>query len=130
MSTKLKIMATEDNNSGFSEKNSDNSRNNNGTLGGAGGVKKEPKGSFHKMTERAKEPEPVNERGIRENEEDHSIGSQKHERGAYASNEINPNNPRNQNNEGKEIKYPKKGYNHVENTGGTSEDELNKNNGL
>ncbi len=123
-------MATEDKNNGFSEKNSDNSRNNNGTLGGTGGVQKESKGSFHEMTERVKEGDKANERGIRENEENHSVGGQKQESGNYASNEINPNKPGNQNDEGKEIEYPKKGYNHVENTEGTSEEELNKNNNL
>lgn len=123
-------MTTEEKNNGFSEKDSDNSRNNNGTLGDAGGVEKESKGSFHEMTERVKEGDPVNERGIRENEENHSVGRQKQADGAYAPNEINPNKPGNQNNDGKEIAYPKKGYNHVENTGGTSEDELNKNNDL
>lgn len=123
-------MATEDKNNGFSEKNSDNSRNNNGTLGGAGGVKKESEGSFREMTERVKEGDPVNERGIRENEENHSVGDQKHEDGTYVSKEINPDKPGNQNDESKEIKYPKKGYNHVENIESTTEEELNKNNNL
>ena len=112
----------------LSEKASDNSRNNNGTLGSVGGGKRAPTGSFHKMTERAKEGEPVNERGIRENEENHAVGDVKYEGEKYASNEIDPNMPGNQNSEGKEIEYPKKGYNHVENTGGTSEEELNENN--
>lgn len=119
-------MAT-DKKSGFSEKNSDNSRNNNGTLGGSGGVVNEPKGSFHEMTERAKVPE-ANERGVRENEENHTTGDQKNEGGAYAENEIDPNMPGNQNSKGKEIRYPKEGYNHVDNPGGTSEEELDNNN--
>ena len=119
-------MAT-DKKSGFSEKNSDNSRNNNGTLGGSGGVPNEPKGSLHEMTERAKVPE-ANERGIRENEENHTTGDQKYEEGAYAENEIDPNKPGSQNPEGKEIRYPKEGYNHVDNPGGTSEEELDNNN--
>jgi hypothetical protein len=112
----------------LSEKASDNSRNNNGTLGSDGGVKHAPKGSFHEMTERVKEGEPANERGIRENEENHAVGNVKYGGGKYVSNEIDPNKPGNQNSEGKEIEYPKKGYNHVENTGGTSEEELNDNN--
>lgn len=95
-------MATEGKNSGFSEKNSDNSRNNNGTLGGAGGVENEPKGSFHKMIERLKVHE-ANERGIRENEENHMLGSQKYEGGAYAENEIDPNKRADQNLTGEEI---------------------------
>lgn len=119
-------MAT-DKKSGFSENNSDNSRNNNGTLGGAGGTDKEPKGSFHEMTERAKVPE-ANERGIRENEENHMVGDQKDEGGGYAENEIDPNKPGSQNSVGKEIRYPKEGYNHVDNPGGTSEEELDNNN--
>lgn len=119
-------MAT-DNKSGFSENNSDNSRNNNGTLGGAGGVKKEGDGSFHEMTERAKVPE-ANERGVRENEENHMVGDQKYKGGNFAENEIDPNKPGNQNSEGKDISYPKEGYNHVDNPGGTSEEELDKNN--
>ncbi len=120
-------MATGDKNSGFTEKNSDNSRNNNGTLGGAGGVEKEAKGSFHEMNERAKVPE-ANERGIRENEENHMIGKQKYEGGSYAKNEIDPNMPGNQNSQGKEIRYPKDSYNHLDNPGGTSEEELDNNN--
>lgn len=119
-------MAT-DKKSGFSENNSDNSRNNNGTIGGAGGAEKEGKGSLHEMIERAKVPE-ANERGIRENEENHMIGNQKHEGGRYAENEIDPNKPGNQNSQGKEIRYPKDGYNHVENPGGTSEEDLDNNN--
>lgn len=120
-------MTAKDNNSGFKEENSDNSRNNNGTIGGAGGVEKEPKGSFHEMTERVKVPE-ANERGIRENEENHALGDQKYEGGAYAENEIDPNKPGSQNPDGKNIRYPKEGYNHVENAGGTSEEELDGNN--
>lgn len=120
-------MATDDKNSGFTENNSDNSRNNNGTIGGAGGVEKETKGSFHEMTERAKVPE-ANERGIRENEENHMIGDQKYEGGAYAENEIDPNKPGSQNPDGKNIQYPKEGYNHLDNPGGTSEEELDENN--
>lgn len=50
------------------------SRNNNGTIGSEGGYDKKSKGSFHKMTEKLKESEPVNEQGIRENEENHSVG--------------------------------------------------------
>ncbi|WP_411273726.1 hypothetical protein [Daejeonella sp.] len=119
-------MATEGK-SGFAESNSDNSRNNNGTIGGAGGTKREPKGSFHEMTERAKVPE-ANERGIRENEENHKIGDQAHENGSYAENEIDPNMPGSQNSEGKEIRYPKDGYNHIDNPGGTSKEELDNNN--
>ncbi|HEY1010314.1 MAG: hypothetical protein ACO1NS_14665 [Daejeonella sp.] len=83
-------MATQDRKSGFTEKNSDNSRNNNGTLGGAGGIEREPKGSFHEMVERAKVPE-ANVRGIRENEENHMLGKQKYEGGSYAPNEVDPN---------------------------------------
>jgi len=120
-------MATKDRNSGFTEEDSDNSRNNNGTIGGAGGVEKDSKGSFHDMTERVKVPE-ANERGIRENEENHTLGDQKHEGGDYAENEIDPNKPGNQNPVGKNIRYPKAGYNHVENSGGTSKDELDDNN--
>ena len=116
-----------DKKSGFSEKNSDNSRNNNGTLGGSGGVVNKPKGSLHEMTERTKVPE-ANERGVRENEENHTTGDQKNEAGAYAENEIDPNMPGNQNSEGKEIRYPKEGYNHIDNPGGTSEEELDNNN--
>lgn len=119
-------MATEEK-SGFAESNSDNSRNNNGNIGGAGGVEKEPKGSFHEMTERAKVPE-ANERGIRENEENHSTREQNYEGGGYAKNEIDPNMPGNQNSEGKEIRYPKDSYNHLDNPGGTSEEELDNNN--
>ncbi len=85
-------MATTEKNSGFNENNSDNSRNNNGTIGGAGGVKKDAKGSLREMEERAKVPE-ANERGIRENEENHMIGDQKYEGGSYADGEIDPNNP-------------------------------------
>ncbi len=114
-------------NSGFTEKNSDNSRNNNGTIGGAGGVEKEPKGSFHKMIERLKVPE-ANERGVRENEENHMLGDQKYGGGAYAENETDPNKPGSQNPEGKDIQYPKEGYNHLDNPGGTSEEELDNNN--
>lgn len=88
--------------SGFRENNSDNSRNNNGTIGGAGGVEREPKGSFHKMIERLKVPE-ANERGIRENEENHMLGDQKYSGGAYAENEIDPNKPGSRNPEGKDI---------------------------
>jgi hypothetical protein len=113
--------------SGSSERNSDNSRNNNGTLGGAGGVERLPKGSFHKMTERANMPEP-NENGIRENEENHTIGGHKYDGGFYAKNEIDPNMPKNQSSEGKEIRYPKDSYNHLDNPGGTSEEELDNNN--
>jgi hypothetical protein len=83
-------MATHDKKSGFRESNSDNSRNNNGTIGGAGGVEREPKGSFHEMIERAKVPE-ANERGVRENEENHMIGDQKYQGGSYAPNEVDPN---------------------------------------
>lgn len=97
-------MSTENKNSGFSEENSDNSRNNNGTIGGAGGVEKEPKGSFHKMTERLKH-EPANDRGIRENEEDHSLralGGQQHGDGDYAPDEKDPNKHADQDREGKD----------------------------
>ena len=121
-------MSTENKNSGYSEKNSDNSRNNNGTIGGAGGVEKEPKGSFHEMVERAKEGNPPNVRGIRENEENHGLGEQKHDSGHYEENEVDPNMPEGRNSDGKRIVYPKKGFNHVDNPGGTSADELNENN--
>lgn len=120
-------MATSDKNSGFTQNNSDNSRNNNGTIGGAGGVENDAKGSLHKMTERAKVPE-ANERGVRENEENHMVGDQKHERGSYAENEIDPNLPGNQSPEGKEIEHPKEGYNHVDNPGGTSQEDIDNNN--
>lgn len=121
-------MSTENRNRENSGNESDNSRNNNGTIGGEGGVKNEPKGSFHEFTERVKDPEPVNERGIRENEENHSTRDIKYEGGSYAPDEIDPNKHGNQNPDGKEINYPKEGYNHVENTGGTTAEELNKNN--
>ena len=120
-------MTTKHRNGEFRETNSDNSRNNNGTIGGVGGVKREPKGSFHKMTELAKTPE-ANERGIRENEENHMLGGQKYGGGAYAENEIDPNKPGSRNAEGKNIRYPKEGYNHIDNPGGTSEEELDENN--
>lgn len=107
------------------------SRNNAGTIGGDGGIDQKPKGSFHKMTERLS-TDPVNERGIRENEEDHSLRdkSKKAPEGSYARNEIDPNKRVNTNSAGEKITYPKKGFNHVDNTGGTSAEELNKNNNL
>jgi hypothetical protein len=90
-------MSAENKNTDGSERESDNSRNNNGTIGGEGGIKNDPKGSFHKMVERSKTPEPVNERGIRENEENHSISNAKYGEGGYAADEIDPNEPGNQN---------------------------------
>ncbi len=95
-------MAAQEKNSGFKSNNSDNSRNNNGTIGGAGGVEREPKGSLHEMVERAKVPE-ANERGIRENEENHMIGKQKYGNGSYAENEIDPNKHPDNNQEEEEI---------------------------
>lgn len=85
------------------EPNSSQSRNNNGTIGVDGGYDKGPKGSFHKMIERLASPEPVNEQGIRENEENHSIGnvSKNDSDASYASNEIDPNKHGNQNPESK-----------------------------
>ena len=100
------------------------SRINIGTLGSEGGYEKEPKGSLHKMTERLTEKH-VNEWGIHENEEDHSVGDKSDHEGGYASNEIDPNRKDQTNTSGKKIKYPKTGYNYVENTGGTGADELN-----
>lgn len=84
-------MSNENKNSGFTESNSDNSRNNNGTIGGAGGVENEAKGSYKEMTERARDNNPVNERGIRENEENHSLTDVKYGEGSYAADEIDPN---------------------------------------
>lgn len=112
------------------ESNTSQSRNNNGTIGGEGGYEKEPKGSFHKMSERLSGNKPVNEKGIGENQENHASGSktQKVPSGNYASNEIDPNREGSKNSSGDEIKYPKKGYNHIENSGGTSAEELDENN--
>lgn len=90
-------MSTENKNRENSDNESDNSRNNNGTIGGEGGVEREPKGSFHELSERLKQPEPVNERGIRENEENHSTRDIKYEQGSYAPGEIDPNKRKNQN---------------------------------
>lgn len=93
-----------DKNQSEREPNSSQSRNNNGTIGVDGGHNKGPKGSFHKLTERLADPETVNERGIRENEENHSIGnvSKNDSDASYASNEIDPNKPGKQNPENKD----------------------------
>lgn len=105
------------------------SRINNGTIGDDGGYEKNPKGSFHKLTERLTEKH-VNEWGIHENEEDHSLGHKSAHEGDYARNEIDPNRKDETNTSGEKIKYPKKGYNYVENAGGTSAEDLDKNNGI
>lgn len=84
-------MWNSDKHSGKPEQGSDNSRNNNGTIGEVGGVEHEPKGSFKEMTERAKENKPVNERGIRENEENHAVGNIEYGHGDYAPGETDPN---------------------------------------
>jgi hypothetical protein len=109
--------------------NTSQSRNNAGTLGSEGGYEKEPKGSFHELTERLS-TDPVNEQGIGENEEDHSRSrkSKKVPGGHYERNEIDPNKRGATNSSGENIQYPKKGYNHVDNPGGTSAEELDKSN--
>lgn len=97
------MSGNKDKNHSEREPNSSQSRNNNGTIGVDGGYDKAPKGSFHKMIERLASPEPVNEQGIRENEENHSIGnvSKNDSDASYASNEIDPNKHGNQNPESK-----------------------------
>ena len=114
------------------KRESDNTQNNNGTLGSEGGVKHESKGSFKEFTESLKTPQ-ANEQGIRENEEDHSSQSKRANRefettGSYAENEVDPNKPGYSDSNGNEVRYPKIGPNHVDNLGGTSAEELDDNN--
>lgn len=109
-----------------------NDRNNAGTIGSEGGVEKEGKGSFHKFTENLKEPEAPNVRGIRENEENHAVGSagQRTPEGGYKENEADPNQPGYKNSQGKDLVYPKNGPNHADNLGGTSQKEVDDANNL
>lgn len=118
-----------DKNQSEREPNSSQSRNNNGTIGVVGSSDKGPKGSFHKMTERLADPEPANDKGIKENEENHYIGNhfEADSDASYTANEVDPNKSGKQNPESKETLDPEKGYNPLDNAGGTSEEDLEKN---
>ena len=93
-------------------------QNNNGTIGRENGEENEGSGSFKNI---GKDKEhPVNERGIAENQEDHSLRDEDDNKrsSGYAPHEDDPNLPNIPSN------YPKSGYNHVDNPRGTSKEDL------
>lgn len=103
------------------DKKTSQNQQNNGNIGREVESEKDPNNDSYVIDNQENEEKP-NERGIAENETDHWSGNY----GQQSSNRPNSGTENNPADDNDTEKYPKKGYNHVDNPGGTAEEDLHE----